>query len=86
MGLYQNEQGGFACLVDQQRGTASQTGTLEHYPEQDLSRRNDSLGMNWSLRNRGLWLDGEVDGDVAELADTERGRGGGGGYGNGERR
>ena len=41
MGLYRNEQGGFACLINQQRGTASQTGTLEHSPEQDLSRRND---------------------------------------------
>ena len=40
MGLYRNEQGGFACLVDQQRGTAPWTGTLEHSPEQDLSRRN----------------------------------------------
>ena len=33
-------KGGFACLVDQQGGTAPQTGTLEHSPEQDLSRGN----------------------------------------------
>ena len=40
MGLYQNEQGGFACLVDQQGGTAPLIGAPEHFPEQDLSRRN----------------------------------------------
>ena len=40
MGLYWNEQGVFACLVDQQRGTAPLTGTLDRSPEQDLSRRN----------------------------------------------
>ena len=40
MGLYRNEQRGFACLVDQQGGTAPQTGTLELSPEQDLSRGN----------------------------------------------
>ena len=33
-------KGGFACLVDQQGGTAPQTGTLEHSPEQDLSIGN----------------------------------------------
>ena len=27
-------------MVDQQGGTAPQTGTLEHSPEQDLSRKN----------------------------------------------
>ena len=40
VGLYRNEQRGFACLVDQQGGTTPQAGTLEHSPEQDLSRRN----------------------------------------------
>ena len=40
MVFYQNEQGGFACLVDQQGGTAPLTGTLDRSPEQDLSRRN----------------------------------------------
>ena len=39
MGLYRNDQGGFACLEDQQGGTAFLTSTLERSPEQDLSRR-----------------------------------------------
>ena len=39
MGLYQNDQGD-ACLKDQHGSTAPQTGTLEHSPEQDLSRKN----------------------------------------------
>ena len=40
MGFYWNEQGGFACLVDQQGGTAPLTGSLDRSPELDLSRRN----------------------------------------------
>ena len=40
-------KGGFACLVDQQGGTAPQTGTLEHSPEQDLSRR-DNVGNQYT--------------------------------------
>ena len=51
MGLYWNEQGGFACLIDQQRGTPSQTGTLEHSPEQDLSRRNGVDNHNTIICN-----------------------------------
>ena len=51
VGLYRNEQGGFACLVDQQGGTAPQTGTLEHSPEQDLSGRNDVGNQNTTICN-----------------------------------
>ena len=51
VGLYRNEQRGFACLVDQQGGTAPQTGTLEHSPEQDLSRRNGVDNQNTIICN-----------------------------------
>ena len=44
-------KGGFACLVDQQGGTAPQTGTLEHSPEQDLSRRNGVDNQNTIICN-----------------------------------
>ena len=33
------------------RGTAPQTGTLEHSPEQDLSRRNGVDNQNTSICN-----------------------------------
>ena len=39
---------GFACLVDQQGGTAPQTGTLDRSPEQDLSRRN-GVGNQYTI-------------------------------------
>ena len=51
MGLYRNGQWGFACLVDQQRGTAPQTGTLEYSSEQDLSRRNGVDNQYTSICN-----------------------------------
>ena len=44
-------KGGVACLVDQQGGTAPQTGTLEHSPEQDLSRRNGVGNQYTSICN-----------------------------------
>ena len=58
MGLYRNKQGGFACLIDQQRGTASQTGTLEHSPEQDLSRRNEVGNQYTSICNNMMYEHG----------------------------
>ena len=51
VGLYRNEQRGFACLVDQRGGTAPQTGTLEHSPEQDLSRGNGVDSQNTIICN-----------------------------------
>ena len=51
VGLYQNEQRGFACLVDQQGSTAPQTGTLEHSLEQDLSRKDGVDNQYTSICN-----------------------------------
>ena len=40
VGLYRNEQGGLLAWYINKEGTAPQTGTLEHSPEQDISRKN----------------------------------------------
>ena len=51
VGLYRNEQGGLLAWYINRGGTASQTGTLEHSPEQDLSRRNGVDNQNTSICN-----------------------------------
>ena len=51
VGLYRNEQGGLLAWEINKEGTTPQTGTLEHSPEQDLSRRNGVDNQYTSICN-----------------------------------